>query len=123
MTRVEQIKALVDQLTPDERGALCPYWDPNWVEDAGEDTTRVKEAPVADIAAANDRVKDIKAMIDALSPMEQCDLNALIQDWPDDDWDRQMKVDAAAGKLDWMIEEAERAEREGTLRDFPEPAE
>jgi hypothetical protein len=34
------------------------------------------------------RVKELKAMIDALSPMEQCELNALVQDWPDDEWDK-----------------------------------
>jgi hypothetical protein len=124
MSRVEEIKAMVDQLTPDERGQLCPYWHPEWEKVFGdaahERSARVMETPDdAATLVVGSRAKEIKAMIDALSPMEQCELNALVQDWPDDEWDKQMKADAAAGKLDWMIEEAERAAREGTLRDFP----
>jgi len=121
MAAVEELKAAIDQLTPDERGQLCPYWHPEWEKQFGdvarEDDARVMETPGDTQVTA--RVKELRTMIDALSPMEQAELNALVQDWPDDEWDKQMKADAAAGKLDWMIEEAERAAREGTLRDFP----
>jgi hypothetical protein len=121
MAAVEELKAAIDQLTPDERGQLCPYWHPEWEKRFGdvarEDDARVMETPGDTQVTA--RVKELRTMIDALSPMEQAELNALVQDWPDDEWDKQMKADAAAGKLDWMIEEAERAAREGTLRDFP----
>jgi hypothetical protein len=127
MSRVEEIKALVDQLTPDERGQLCPYWHPEWekvfVDAAHEGSARAMETPGHGDTQVTDRVKELKAMIDALSPMEQCELNALVQDWPDDEWDKQMRADAESGKLDWMIEEAERSEREGTLREWPEPRE
>lgn len=111
MASVEELKAAIDELTPDERGQLCPYWHPAW----SEENARVMEAP----GAMSARVKKLKARIDALSPMEQCELNALVQDWPDDEWDKQMRADSESGKLDWMLEEIERAEREGALRPFP----
>lgn len=69
------------------------------------------------------RVEEIKAAIDKLSPRERCELNSLLQDWPDDEWDKQMRDDAEAGKLDWMFREAERAAQDGTCRDFPHPDE
>jgi hypothetical protein len=37
----------------------------------------------------------------------------------DDAWDRQMSADAAAGRLDFLVREAEEARRDGTLRDWP----
>lgn len=67
------------------------------------------------------KVEEIKAAIEALSPRERCELNALLHDWPDDEWDQQMKADAEAGKCEWMIEEVERSEREGTAREWPQP--
>ena len=66
-------------------------------------------------------VEEIKAAIDKLSFEERCKLNALLNPLPDDEWDKQMRADAEAGKLDWMIEEAERCEKEKTARDFPQP--
>lgn len=65
------------------------------------------------------RVEEIKTAIDGLSPRERCELNLLLHPFEDDEWDQQMKADADAGKLDFLIEEAERAEREGTLRELP----
>ena len=37
----------------------------------------------------------------------------------EDDWDRQMNADAKAGKLDFLVREADEAARGGTLRDWP----
>ena len=34
---------------------------------------------------------------------------------PDDDWDKQMKADAASGKLDFIDRNVEKARQEGTL--------
>ena len=66
-------------------------------------------------------VEEIKAAIDNLSPRERCELHALLNPLPDDEWDKQMRKDAEQGKLDWMFDEAQREEKEGRLRDFPEP--
>jgi hypothetical protein len=38
----------------------------------------------------------------------------------EDDWDRQMDADAKAGKLDFLVREADDAVRGGTLRDWPD---
>jgi hypothetical protein len=123
MATVEELKAAIDELTPEERGALCPYWHPDWEKHFGvtaESSARVKETPDTELGA---RVKELKAKIDALSHMEQAELNALVQDWPDDEWDKQMRADAEAGKLDWMIEEVERSIRDGTATEWPPPPE
>ena len=52
-------------------------------------------------------VEEIKAAIDKLSFQERCELNALLNPLPDDEWDKQMKVDATAGKFDEMNRRAE----------------
>jgi len=37
----------------------------------------------------------------------------------EDAWDRQIEADAKAGKLDFLVREADEAIRSGTLRDWP----
>ena len=37
----------------------------------------------------------------------------------EDDWDRQMDADASAGKIDFLVREADDATRGGSLRDWP----
>jgi hypothetical protein len=58
-------------------------------------------------------VAEIKAAIDHLSPEERCELEALLHPFGDDDWDRQMKRDAAAGKFDELHREAEAEHADG----------
>ena len=65
-------------------------------------------------------VDEIKQAASALSVDEREELLEFLLD-ADDDWDRQMAKDAAAGKLDSLVDEAQAALREGTLRDWPEP--
>jgi len=61
-------------------------------------------------------VAEIKAAIAKLSPQEYCELMAeLYPRLPDDEWDKQMKADAAAGKLDFIDRNVEKARRDGTL--------
>lgn len=62
------------------------------------------------------KVEQIKAQIDALTWQERCELNALIQSWPEDEWDRQM---AAEGKFDRIMERASDEFRAGEGRDWP----
>jgi hypothetical protein len=62
------------------------------------------------------RVEEIKAQIDELSWQERCELNAMLQNWPDDEWDRQM---ASEGKLDRINETAEDEYRAGQCRPWP----
>ncbi len=53
-------------------------------------------------------VAEIKEAIAKLSPEEYCELmTELYPRLPDDEWDKQMKADAAAGKFDEMNRRAE----------------
>jgi hypothetical protein len=52
-------------------------------------------------------VAEIKAAIDRLSLEERCELEALLHPFQDDDWDRQMKRDASAGKFGALHDAAE----------------
>ncbi len=62
---------------------------------------------------------EIKNAIERLSAKELAELAAFVYDRDNAAWDKQIEEDAAAGKLGFLFEEAERAEREGTLRDWP----
>lgn len=65
-------------------------------------------------------VAEIKAAIDQLSPQERCELEALLHPFEDDDWDRQMKRDAAPGGKLWKLMEAsEKQAAGGKLVDLP----
>ena len=52
-------------------------------------------------------VAEIYTAIQELSLQERCELEALLHPFEDDDWDRQMKHDAAAGKFGALHDAAE----------------
>jgi hypothetical protein len=54
-------------------------------------------------------VVEIKEAIGRLSAEEYEELMADLMDFPDDDWDRAMKTDAAAGRLDFIDRQVSRA--------------
>jgi len=65
-------------------------------------------------------VAEIKAAIRSLTSAEREDISRYLHKWTDDDWDRQMAVDAEpGGKLHRLMEQAEAEAKAGTLRDFP----
>lgn len=47
-------------------------------------------------------VEEIKAAISSLSLEERAEIARCLNEVPDDDWDKQMKRDAVAGKFDAM---------------------
>ena len=49
---------------------------------------------------------EIKAATEKLSSREYAELMAMLHPAADDDWDRQIKADVAAGRLDRLVEEA-----------------
>ena len=60
---------------------------------------------------------EIKAAIDRLTPQEYCELMAMLHPSLDDEWDRQMAADLAAGRLDGIIAAArEEIEAGRTIR-------
>ncbi len=58
-------------------------------------------------------VQEIKSAIEHLDIESRAELIAELCGWNDDDWDRQMKADAASGKFAALNEEADEALREG----------
>jgi hypothetical protein len=52
-------------------------------------------------------VEEIKSAIDNLSFEDRCRLMTLLEPVPDDQWDREMRADAEAGKFDKLIGEVE----------------
>ena len=61
-------------------------------------------------------VQEIKSAISKLSLEERAELVADLCGWTDDDWDRQMKADAAAGKLAKLNSDADAAHASGQTR-------
>jgi len=62
---------------------------------------------------------EIKTAVSELSPEELAELAAFIAEQDNAAWDKQMDEDSASGKLDFLIEQADRAEATGKLRDWP----
>jgi hypothetical protein len=64
------------------------------------------------------QIEAIQAEIETLSREDFARLRDWIaqRDWQD--WDRQIERDSAAGKLDFLRDEAEAAKRRGELRDL-----
>ena len=64
---------------------------------------------------------EIKTAVHQLSPEELAELTAFILDQEEGDaWDKQMERDAAAGKLDFLFEEAETESAQELLRQWPQ---
>jgi len=59
-------------------------------------------------------VAEIKEAIGRLSPQEYCELMSALHPFEDDEWDRQIKADAAAGKFTALNEAADCAWRSVT---------
>ena len=65
-------------------------------------------------------VAEIREAIEKLSLEERAELMAELHGYEDNDWDRQMKADAAAGKFDAMNRDAEADYRAGQTRSLEE---
>ena len=64
-------------------------------------------------------VAEIKEAIARLSPREYCELMAELHPYPDDEWDSQMKADAAAGKFDAINRRALAEHEAGLTEEWP----
>ena len=65
-------------------------------------------------------LSEIKTAVGELSPKELAELAAFILKQDNGAWTRQIEDDAAAGKLDFLFEEADHERTAGQLRDWPE---
>ena len=61
-------------------------------------------------------VEEIRTAIERLSLEERAQIIAELCGWSDDDWNRQMKADGAAGKFASLNREAEAADAAGQTR-------
>jgi hypothetical protein len=66
-----------------------------------------------------DRVDEIEAAITDLRPEEYLRLVEWFREREQARWDEQMDRDAASGKLDFLVREAERESEQGILREWP----
>lgn len=61
-------------------------------------------------------VESIRTAIKLLSVEERAEITAELCGWTDDDWDRQMQADGAAGKFASLNREADTAHASGQTR-------
>ena len=61
-------------------------------------------------------VNEIRTAIKKLSLEERAEITSDLCGWTDDDWDRQMKSDATAGKFSKLNDEADAAHGAGQTR-------
>ncbi len=66
-------------------------------------------------------VKEIEEAIAQLPKDEFWQLTDRLVARRNAEWDRQIEEDAAAGRLDFLYDEAEAEGKAGVLRDWPEP--
>ncbi len=62
------------------------------------------------------RIEEIESEIDALSVEEYHALRNWFWQRDGEKWDRQIEADAACGKLDFLLQEAQDAKVNGSLR-------
>jgi hypothetical protein len=71
----------------------------------------------------DDAMSTVAEIIDAVRSLSEADKDAFLDQLRqvefEDVWDRQMESDAKAGKLDFLVQEADEAVSRGTLRDWP----
>jgi hypothetical protein len=64
------------------------------------------------------QVEQLQREIEALSPKEFVRLRNWFVEKEWEQWDKQLEVDVAAGKLDFLLKEARAAKARGKLRDL-----
>ena len=64
-------------------------------------------------------IEELKRQVEMLSIEDFCELRLWMNMLDDDDWDRQMRADAGAGKLDFLEKQVREAVDTGRLYDVP----
>jgi hypothetical protein len=65
------------------------------------------------------RVEEIERAIESLSPEEFAQVARRVHDLEHERWDAQLDEDAAAGRLEFLSNEARDEQRNGLLTDWP----
>ena len=64
-------------------------------------------------------VVEIEAAIKSLPKEELVRFDQWYREFLEDQWDEQIRQDARAGKLDFLLKEAQQEREAGTLKPFP----
>lgn len=64
-------------------------------------------------------LQEIKAAIPQLTLEERAEVARCLHQWEDDEWDKQMKLDVTAGKLDKLLTKVDSDIAQGNLSDLP----
>jgi hypothetical protein len=64
-------------------------------------------------------LQEIKAAIPKLTLEERAEVARCLHGWEDDDWDKQMKSDLAAGKLDGLLKKVDAGIDCGNFSEMP----
>jgi hypothetical protein len=64
-------------------------------------------------------VEEIKAAIGKLPQAQRTQLASWINESVDDEWDRQIKADVTAGRLDELLKKVRSDIRDGNVREMP----
>ena len=64
-------------------------------------------------------LQEIKAAIPNLTLEERAEVVRCPHQWEDDEWDKQMKHDISAGKLDKLLKKVDSDIAQGKLSDLP----
>jgi len=67
------------------------------------------------------RVEEIERAIRELNHEEFAQIAERVHAIEQEQWDTEMDRDASAGKLDFLIAEAQEDRKKGRLRDWPDP--
>jgi hypothetical protein len=62
-------------------------------------------------------IQQIEEAVRQMSPEDRAQFRAWYAEFDGEEWDRQIEADVAAGKLDWLIEEARQELRSGRCTD------
>lgn len=62
-------------------------------------------------------VEEAENALRRMSPEERAAFRAWYAEFDADEWDRQIEADVAAGRLDWLIDEARKDRQEGRCTD------
>jgi hypothetical protein len=62
-------------------------------------------------------VEEVEQALRNMTPEELAAFRAWYAEFDAQEWDRQIEADVAAGRLDWLVEEARRDLREGRCTD------
>ena len=64
-------------------------------------------------------LQEIKATIPKQTLAERAEVARCLHQWEDDEWDQQMKRDAAEGKLNTLLKKVDSDIAQGNLSDLP----